>query len=107
MFGFRLPENFNRPYSSVSVTDFWRRWHMSLSRWFRDYLYIPLGGNRGSTAPTYRNLFIVFVATGFWHGATWTFLVWGLYHGSWLAIERATGLGAGWPRTGWWSHAGR
>jgi len=92
MFGFRLPENFNRPYSAVSVTDFWRRWHMSLSRWFRDYLYIPLGGNRGSTAATYRNLYIVFALTGFWHGANWTFLVWGLYHGTWLAVERAVGI---------------
>jgi alginate O-acetyltransferase complex protein AlgI len=92
MFGFRLPENFNRPYSSVSVTDFWRRWHMSLSRWFRDYLYIPLGGNRGSNVATYRNLYIVFALTGFWHGANWTFLVWGLYHGTWLALERATGI---------------
>ncbi len=92
MLGFRLPENFNRPYSSVSITDFWRRWHMSLSRWFRDYLYIPLGGNRGSELMTYRNLFIVFLLTGFWHGAAYTFIVWGLYHGSMLAIERATGL---------------
>jgi alginate O-acetyltransferase complex protein AlgI len=92
MFGFRFPENFARPYSAVSVTDFWRRWHMSLSRWFRDYLYIPLGGNRGSTVATYRNLYIVFFATGFWHGANWTFLAWGLYHGTMLAIERATGL---------------
>jgi len=94
MLGFRLPENFNRPYSAVSMTDFWRRWHMSLSRWFRDYLYIPLGGNRGGTFATYRNLFIVFVATGFWHGAAWTFLIWGLYHGMLLIIERATGTGA-------------
>jgi alginate O-acetyltransferase complex protein AlgI len=92
MFGLRLPENFNRPYSAVSVTDFWRRWHMSLSRWFRDYLYIPLGGNRGGTAKTYRNLVIVFFATGLWHGAAWTFVIWGCYHGAWLIIERATGL---------------
>ena len=92
MIGFRLPENFDRPYSAVSVTDFWRRWHMSLSRWFRDYLYIPLGGNRGSSLATYRNLFIVFLLTGFWHGAAWTFVVWGLFHGVLLAIERATGL---------------
>ena len=91
MFGLRLPENFNRPYSAHSITDFWRRWHMSLSRWFRDYVYIPLGGNRNGTAQTYRNLLIVFVLTGFWHGAAWTFLVWGLYHGSWLVIERVTG----------------
>ncbi|HVA59097.1 MAG TPA: MBOAT family protein [Mycobacteriales bacterium] len=92
MFGFRLPENFNRPYSAVSITDFWRRWHMSLSRWFRDYLYIPLGGNRRGGARTYLNLYIVFALTGFWHGANWTFLIWGLYHGTWLVIERATGL---------------
>jgi alginate O-acetyltransferase complex protein AlgI len=92
MIGFRLPENFARPYSAVSITDFWRRWHMSLSRWFRDYVYIPLGGNRGSSLVTYRNLFTVFVLTGFWHGAAWTFLVWGLFHGVLLALERATGL---------------
>jgi alginate O-acetyltransferase complex protein AlgI len=90
MLGFRLPENFARPYSAVSITDFWRRWHMSLSRWFRDYLYIPLGGNRGTARRTYLNLYIVFALTGLWHGANWTFLVWGLYHGSWLAFERAT-----------------
>jgi alginate O-acetyltransferase complex protein AlgI len=92
MFGLRLPENFNRPYSAVSVTDFWRRWHMSLSRWFRDYLYVPLGGNRGGTVKTYRNLVIVFFLTGLWHGAAWTFVVWGCYHGVWLIIERSTGL---------------
>ncbi|TCP56675.1 alginate O-acetyltransferase complex protein AlgI [Tamaricihabitans halophyticus] len=94
MLGFRLPENFARPYSSVTVTEFWRRWHMSLSRWFRDYVYIPLGGNRGGAAKTYRNLCIVFVLTGFWHGAAWTFLVWGAYHGALLIIER----GFGWDR---------
>ncbi|GIG61268.1 alginate O-acetyltransferase [Longispora fulva] len=92
MFGFTLPENFNRPYAALSITDFWRRWHMSLSRWFRDYVYIPLGGNRGSSMATYRNLFTVFVLTGFWHGAQWTFLVWGLFHGGMLALERLTGL---------------
>ncbi|TVT55744.1 MBOAT family protein [Amycolatopsis rhizosphaerae] len=89
MLGFRLPENFARPYSSVTVTEFWRRWHMSLSRWFRDYVYIPLGGNRRGAAKTYRNLCIVFVLTGFWHGANWTFLVWGCYHGALLIVERA------------------
>ncbi|HKS48492.1 MAG TPA: MBOAT family protein [Amycolatopsis sp.] len=89
MLGFRLPENFARPYSAVTVTEFWRRWHMSLSRWFRDYVYIPLGGNRDGAAKTYRNLCIVFVLTGFWHGASWTFLVWGCYHGALLIIERA------------------
>lgn len=92
MFGLRIPENFNRPYSAVSVTDFWRRWHMSLSRWFRDYLYIPLGGNRHGTFNTYRNLSIVFFATGLWHGAAWTFILWGIYHGLWMIFERATGL---------------
>ena len=92
MLGFRLPENFARPYSSVTITEFWRRWHMSLSRWFRDYVYIPLGGNRHGGARTYRNLCIVFVLTGFWHGANWTFLVWGLYHGALLIIERGFGL---------------
>jgi alginate O-acetyltransferase complex protein AlgI len=91
MFGFRLPENFARPYSSVTITEFWRRWHMSLSRWFRDYVYIPLGGNRGGAGHTYRNLCVVFVLTGFWHGAQWTFLVWGMFHGALLIIERAFG----------------
>lgn len=91
MFGFRLPENFNRPYSAYSVTDFWRRWHMSLSRWFRDYVYIPLGGNRGGPLNTYRNLLIIFVLCGFWHGANWTFLIWGLYHGGLLIVERLLG----------------
>ncbi|MEO6087051.1 MAG: MBOAT family protein [Umezawaea sp.] len=95
MLGFRLPENFARPYSSVTVTEFWRRWHMSLSRWFRDYVYIPLGGNRHGVAKTYRNLGIVFVLTGFWHGANWTFLVWGLFHGALLVAER----GFGWDST--------
>jgi alginate O-acetyltransferase complex protein AlgI len=98
MFGFRLPENFDRPYSASSITDFWRRWHMSLSRWFRDYVYIPLGGNRGGEGRTYRNLFIVFVLTGFWHGAEWTFLVWGLFHGGLLIVERLAGYGEAAPR---------
>ncbi len=95
MFGFHLPENFNRPYSAVSITDFWRRWHMSLSRWFRDYLYIPLGGNRGSNLATYRNLVIVFLITGLWHGANWTFVLWGAYHGVLLLVERRVGIGRG------------
>jgi alginate O-acetyltransferase complex protein AlgI len=94
MLGFRLPENFARPYASVTVTEFWRRWHMSLSRWFRDYVYFSLGGNRRGAARTYRNLIIVFVLTGFWHGANWTFLVWGLYHGALLIIERGFHLDA-------------
>jgi len=93
MFGIRLPENFDRPYSSRSITEFWRRWHMSLSRWFRDYLYIPLGGNRGTPLQTYRNLVIVFLITGLWHGANWTFILWGAYHGTLLLIERVAGVG--------------
>ena len=95
MFGIRFPENFDRPYASRSITEFWRRWHMSLSRWFRDYLYIPLGGNRGSASATYRNLVIVFLVTGLWHGANWTFLAWGGYHGGLLLIERVAGVGRG------------
>jgi alginate O-acetyltransferase complex protein AlgI len=97
MFGIHLPENFARPYSSRSVTEFWRRWHMSLSRWFRDYLYISLGGNRGTPLATYRNLVIVFLITGLWHGAAWTFVLWGGYHGVLLLIERVLGVGRGDP----------
>src|SRR5262245_5830501 len=95
MFGIRFPENFDRPYASRSITEFWRRWHMSLSRWFRDYLYIPLGGNRGSSSSTYRNLVIVFLITGLWHGANWTFVAWGGYHGLLLLLERAAGVARG------------
>lgn len=91
MFGFHFPENFRRPYSALSITDFWRRWHITLSNWFRDYLYVPLGGSRGTTAGTYRNLATVFLLTGLWHGANWTFVVWGTYHGALLVIERVTG----------------
>ncbi|GAB4048625.1 MBOAT family O-acyltransferase [Spirosoma litoris] len=89
MVGFDFKENFNYPYIARSIQDFWRRWHISLSSWFRDYLYIPLGGNRGSKMRTYRNLLIVFAVTGLWHGASWNFIVWGLYHGLWLLVERA------------------
>ena len=88
MFGFELPRNFEHPYSSASFQEFWRRWHMTLSRWFRDYLYIPLGGSRGGRVSTYRNLLIVFVLCGIWHGASWTFLLWGLWHGAFLIFER-------------------
>ena len=88
MLGFRFLENFQWPYISKSIQEFWRRWHISLSSWFRDYLYIPLGGNRKGSIRTYVNLFIVFLATGFWHGAAWNFIVWGLYHGLFLIIER-------------------
>lgn len=87
--GFRFPENFNYPYISTSVREFWRRWHMTLSSWFRDYVYIPLGGNRSGGARTYVNLLIVFALTGLWHGAAWTFVVWGLWHGAFLVFERA------------------
>jgi len=88
LFGFRFLENFDHPYASRSITEFWRRWHISLSRWFRDYLYIPLGGNRGSELRTYRNLLIVFFLCGLWHGASWEFVFWGLFHGLFLVIER-------------------
>ena len=94
MFGFGFPENFDRPYSAQSITDFWRRWHMSLSSWFRDYVYIPLGGNRKGKVRTYVNLATVFMLTGVWHGANWTFIVWGAFHGACLIVERVTGLGA-------------
>jgi alginate O-acetyltransferase complex protein AlgI len=88
MFGFHFPENFNYPYIAQSITEFWRRWHMSLSRWFRDYVYIPMGGNRCSPARVYFNLVAVFFLCGLWHGAQWTFVLWGLYHGALLVIER-------------------
>ncbi|HKW81485.1 MAG TPA: MBOAT family protein [Casimicrobiaceae bacterium] len=100
MFGFRFLENFNYPYISQSVTEFWRRWHISLSNWFRDYLYIPLGGNRVAPWRVYLNLLIVFFLCGLWHGASWTFVVWGLFHGAFLVIERI-GLKrwmAAWPQ---------
>jgi alginate O-acetyltransferase complex protein AlgI len=93
MVGFDFLENFRHPYTAASVTDFWRRWHVSLSSWFRDYLYIPLGGNRGGRWRTYRNLLIVFALCGLWHGANWTFLAWGLIHGGFLVAERV-GFGA-------------
>lgn len=89
MFGFHFLENFNYPYIATSVREFWRRWHLSLSTWFRDYLYVPLGGNRGSPARTAFNLLLVFFLCGLWHGANWTFVVWGLYHGFFLMLERS------------------
>ena len=88
MFGFHFLENFNYPYISKSITEFWRRWHMSLSSWFRDYVYIPLGGNRKGTIILVRNIFIVWVLTGIWHGANWTFVIWGLMFGIMLIIEK-------------------
>lgn len=88
MFGFEILENFNFPYVSKSIKDFWSRWHISLSTWFKDYVYIPIGGNRIGVRRTYLNLFLVFVLTGFWHGATWSFVFWGVFHGSFLILER-------------------
>ena len=88
MFGFDFNENFNYPYISKSIQEFWRRWHISLSTWFKEYLYIPLGGNRKGVIRTYINLFIVFFTTGFWHGASKNFIVWGLWHGFFMIIER-------------------
>lgn len=92
MFGFRFNENFNRPYTAQSITDFWRRWHISLSTWFRDYVYIPLGGNRKGPWKQLRNIMIVWLLTGIWHGASWNFLLWGLYFGVVLVLEKWFGL---------------
>ncbi|WP_141499634.1 MBOAT family O-acyltransferase [Paenibacillus luteus] len=92
MFGFRFNENFNRPYTAQSITDFWRRWHISLSTWFRDYVYIPLGGNRKGPWKQLRNIMIVWLLTGIWHGASWNFLLWGLYFGVILVFEKWLGL---------------
>lgn len=89
MFGFRILENFNYPYVSRSIREFWRRWHISLSNWFRDYLYIPLGGNQRGNLRAYANLVIVFLLCGLWHGASWPFVVWGIWHGVFLVLERA------------------
>ena len=88
MMGFSFPENFNQPYRAKNITEFWRRWHMTLSRWFRDYVYIPLGGNQSGNSQTLANLFVVFILCGLWHGASYTFVFWGLYHGVLLVIER-------------------
>jgi len=91
MLGFRFPTNFNSPYRATSFADFWRRWHITLSTWLRDYLYIPLGGSRGSSVRTYANLMITMLLGGLWHGASWSFVVWGAAHGGLLAAERALG----------------
>ena len=88
LLGFSFPKNFDYPYASQSITDFWRRWHMTLTSWFRDYVYIPLGGNRHGQRNTVRNLLLVFFLTGLWHGAAWRFIVWGFYHGTFLMLER-------------------
>lgn len=92
MLGFKFPENFESPYTSASITEFWRRWHITLGSFMRDYLYIPMGGSRKSTLLTYRNLFVVFLLSGLWHGASWNFLMWGAFHGFFLVTERITGL---------------
>ena len=89
LLGFHFPLNFRRPYLASSITDFWHRWHISLSRWLRDYLYIPLGGNRHGALKTYRNLMLTMLLGGLWHGANWNFVAWGGYHGALLSIERA------------------
>src|SRR4029077_20318728 len=88
LLGFEFPQNFNAPYSATSIQDFWRRWHMTLSRWLRDYLYIPLGGSRRGELLTYRNLMLTMLAGGVWHGAAWTFVVWGGIHGVALCVSR-------------------
>ena len=92
MFGFRFPENFDHPYTGSSIREFWRRWHISLSMWFRNYVYVPLGGSRRGLARTCFNTFVVFLLTGLWHGAMWTFVLWGLWNGAWLILERTTPL---------------
>ncbi len=105
MVGFTFCENFDAPYISRSITEFWRRWHMSLSHWLRDYLYVPLGGNKRGRARTYVNLSLTMVLGGLWHGANWTFIIWGAWHGFWLAVERACGAKrkvSVWPRALAW-----
>ncbi len=101
MFGFRFPENFNYPYISRSIREFWRRWHISLSLWLRDYVYFPLGGNRKGASRTYLNLITVFLLCGLWHGASWTFILWGAYHGFFLCLERSRRLNVFWQKA-WW-----
>ncbi len=102
LFGFTLPENFDRPYRAVSPREFWTRWHVSLSSWLRDYLYVPLGGNRRGRVRTYVNLLITMVLGGLWHGAAWTFVAWGFAHGAWLAVHRAIRERGAPPRTPAW-----
>lgn len=104
-FGFHFPENFNQPYQSQNVTEFWRRWHMTLSRWFKDYLYIGLGGNRKGPLRTYVNLFLVFFLCGLWHGASWTFVIWGMYHGVILVAERVASHQFNYKTSGWLGRA--
>jgi len=101
IFGFHFEENFNYPFIANSITDFWRRWHISLSAWFRDYVYIPLGGNRVSKKRWVFNLFIIWFLTGFWHGANWTYIAWGLYYYVFIILERMVGID---KKTSWFSH---
>jgi alginate O-acetyltransferase complex protein AlgI len=103
LLGFRFPRNFDRPYAAASIQDFWRRWHMTLSRWLRDYLYIPLGGNRRGRRRTYINVMVTMILGGLWHGAAWTFVLWGAYHGGLLALHqwRTTSRGADAPEDTW------
>ncbi|MCI4646088.1 MAG: hypothetical protein MRY64_15005, partial [Hyphomonadaceae bacterium] len=100
LFGYHIPKNFDYPYASLSIAEFWRRWHISLSSWLRDYLYIPLGGNRGGSLATYRNLMITMMLGGLWHGAAWTFVAWGTLQGLGLSLHRALFGGGAW-RMGW------
>ena len=100
--GFHFPLNFRRPYLAFSITDFWHRWHITLSRWLRDYLYIPLGGNRHGTLMTYRNLMLTMLLGGLWHGASWNFVLWGGYHGALLSLERMAGRKMFETRPPWW-----
>ena len=93
LFGFVFPENFRMPYLATSITDFWHRWHITLSTWLRDYLYIPLGGNRHGRRATLRNLMLTMLLGGLWHGAQWTFVAWGGFHGVMLCVERLVGIG--------------
>jgi D-alanyl-lipoteichoic acid acyltransferase DltB (MBOAT superfamily) len=102
LLGFHFPQNFRRPYLAFSITDFWHRWHMTLSRWLRDYLYIPLGGNRHGVAKTYRNLLLTMLLGGLWHGASWNFVIWGGYHGTLLGLEKVLGRKFSEGRPPWW-----
>ena len=102
LLGFRLPENFRHPYLSANPREFWQRWHISLSTWLRDYLYLSLGGNRAGRVRTYANLLVTMVLGGLWHGAAWTFVLWGAYHGAWLALHRWWSERSGPPRSPLW-----
>jgi D-alanyl-lipoteichoic acid acyltransferase DltB (MBOAT superfamily) len=95
LLGYQFPQNFNQPYRATSVQDFWRRWHITLSAWLRDYLYIPLGGSRDGTWFTYRNILITILLGGLWHGASWNFVIWGGLHGAALVVERLLGMAGG------------